>query len=266
MNKEISNKEISEIEAKQPKNLNIPKREFSSIVIGKRVKNVDSKGKWIFIRLQPQYYMLINLGMGGDLLYFRKGQRLPDKYHFKLTFNDDSGFTAYFWWFGYIHIVKEDKLSEHKRTAKLGIQPTDREFTLTVFKNIITKKRSRIKNFLLDQKNIVGIGNVYVQDILFRSRLHPNRKIPTLSKEEIENLYNAIKYTLNLGIKLGGLAYEKDFFGEKGKFTSQEFLVGYKEGKPCPTCKTLIEKIKTGSTSTYICPECQKVEKKSLNQ
>jgi len=259
MNKVISNKQISEIEAKQPKNLNIPNREFIKTAIGKTIERVTSKGKWIIITLQPRYYMLINLGMGGDLLYFKKGKKLPDKYHFKLTFNDDSGFTAFFWWFGHIHLVKEDKLSEHKATNKLGIQPTDQKFTLKIFKSSLTKKKSRIKNFLLDQKNIAGIGNVYVQDILFRSKLHPNRKIPTLREEEIENLYDAIKYTLNRSIKLRGLAYEKDFFGEKGKFLSQEFLVGYKEGKPCPKCKTLIEKIKTGSTSTYICPECQRL-------
>jgi formamidopyrimidine-DNA glycosylase len=104
---------------------------------------------------------------------------------------------------------------------------------------------------------LAGIGNVYVQDILFQAKLHPNRRISTLSEKEINILYNAIRDVLNHSIQLGGLAYEKDFYGQKGKLTINEFLVGYKTGKPCPACKTPIEKIKTGSTSSYICPKCQ---------
>ena len=78
-----------------------------------------------------------------------------------------------------------------------------------------------------------------------------------LSKKEKTSLYNAIGDVLNHRIKLGGLTYEKDFYGQTGKFTINEFLVGYKTGKPCPTCKTSIEKIKTGTTSSYICPKRQ---------
>jgi len=80
-----------------------------------------------------------------------------------------------------------------------------------------------------------------------------------LSEKEVSDLYRAIKEVLNYSIQLGGLAYEKDFYGQNGKLTVEKFLVGYKTGKPCPTCKTPIEKIKTGSTSTYICPKCQKM-------
>jgi formamidopyrimidine-DNA glycosylase len=148
-------------------------------------------------------------------------------------------------------------LNKHKLTARLGISPIDEEFTLERFKNLLANKKGGIKSFLIDQKNVAGIGNVYIQDILFQARLHPNRKISTLSEKEVTNLYNAIEDVLNRAIQLGGLAYEKDFYGQKGKLTINEFLVGYKTGKPCPTCNTSIEKIKTGSTSSYICPKRQ---------
>ncbi|UCE10766.1 MAG: Fpg/Nei family DNA glycosylase, partial [Candidatus Thorarchaeota archaeon] len=121
-------------------------------------------------------------------------------------------------------------------------------------------RRGRIKSFLLDQKNLAGIGNVYIQDILFEARLHPDRKIPTLSEKELEGLYHAIGDVLNRSIRLGGLAYEKDFYGLNGRFGADEFLVGYKTGSPCPECGAEIVKIKTGSTSSYICPECQSLE------
>ena len=204
--------------------------------------------------------MLINLGMGADLLYFTPNQRLPEKYQFKLTFNDKTGFTIHFQWFGYIHLIPEKDLTKHKLTSQLGISPTHEKFTLEHFGKLLANKKARIKNWLLNQKNVAGIGNVYVQDILFKAKLHPNQKISTLSEKEINNLYKAIQTILNHSIQLVGLAYEKDFYGQKGKLTINEFLVGYKTGKPCPTCKTPIEKIKTGSTSSYICPKCQRLK------
>jgi len=257
MNKEIKGKRIADIEVKQPKNLNMSVQEFVKTAKRKIVNNVSSKGKWIFVKLEPTYYMLINRGMNADVLYFTPNQKLPEKYQFKLTFADKTGFTIQFQWFGCIHLLQEKDLNKHKLTAHLGISPIDEEFTLEHFKKLLPSKKTGIKSFLINQKNIAGIGNVYVQDILFKAKLHPNRKISTLSEKEINDLYNAIRDILNRSIQLGGLAYEKDFYGRKGRLTINEFLVGYKQGKPCPTCTTAIEKIKTGSTSSYICPKCQ---------
>ncbi|MFQ6064475.1 MAG: Fpg/Nei family DNA glycosylase [Candidatus Bathyarchaeia archaeon] len=259
MNKEITGKRIADIEARQPKNLNIPVTEFVQITKGRTVKSVGSRGKWIFIKLDHGYYMLINRGMNADILYFAPNQKLPPKYQFKLTFSDKTGFTIQFQWFGYIHLVAEKDLTKHKLTAKLGIPPTNDRFTPEHFKKLLANRKARIKNFLLNQKNVAGIGNVYIQDILFKAKLHPNRKISTLSQQEINDLYNAILSVLNQSIELGGLAYERDFYGQKGRLTINEFLVGYKTGKPCPNCNAKIEKIETGSTSSYICPKCQQL-------
>jgi formamidopyrimidine-DNA glycosylase len=257
MNKEIKGKRISDTESRQPKNLNMPVAEFVKTAKEKLIRTVTSKGKWIFIELDPAYYMLINRGMNADLLYFTPNQKPPEKYQFKLSFEDKTGFTVQFQWFGYVHLVPEKDLTKHKLTGRLGISPIDEKFTLKHFRKLLADRKARIKSFLLNQRNIAGIGNVYIQDILFKAKLHPNRKISTLSEKEITNLYNAIQTTLNRSIQLGGLAYEKDFYGQKGKLTINEFLVGYKTGKPCPTCKTPIIKIKTGSTSSYICPKYQ---------
>jgi formamidopyrimidine-DNA glycosylase len=86
-----------------------------------------------------------------------------------------------------------------------------------------------------------------------------------MSEEEKEDLHKAIVEVLNRSIKLGGSAFEVDFYGKKGKSTLEGFLVGYKPGKPCPKCKTTIEKIRTGSTASYICPKCQQEHKKKGN-
>jgi formamidopyrimidine-DNA glycosylase len=257
MDKRLKGKRIAEVEIRQPKNLNMPVSEFLRTAKEKVINSVSSRGKWIFIKLDPAYYMLINLGMNADLIYFTLKQKLPEKYQFKLTFSDDTGFTIQFQWFGYVHLVSEKDLGKHKLTAHLGASPLNEEFTLEHFKRLLANKKMGIKSFLLNQKNIAGVGNVYVQDILFKAKLHPNRKVSTLSEKETNDLYKAISEVLNHSIRLGGLAYEKDFYGRRGKFTINEFIVGYKTGKPCPICSMSIEKVRTGSTHSYICPKCQ---------
>ena len=134
----------------------------------------------------------------------------------------------------------------------------DEGFTLEYFKDLLNGRKGRVKSFLLNQRRVAGIGNVYVQDILFRAKLHPNRKINTLTVEEIESLYSSMRKSLSKSVEKGGLVYEKDFYGNRGGFSGEDFLVAYKTGKPCPQCSAPVEKIKIGSTASYICPICQK--------
>jgi len=258
MDRTIAGKRISSVEVKQLKILNLPARRFMNAVEGKTVGRVSSRGKWIFLKLNPGYFLLINLGMGAELLYSTPKRESPRRYQFGVTFTDGTGFTIRFWWFGYVHLVEEGDLGRHKLTSGLGISPLEEGFTEERLKSLLAGRKMGIKSFLIDQKELAGIGNVYIQDILFGARLHPERKASSLSEKEIVKLHRAIVRTLNRSIELGGLAYEKDFYGRNGRFDSKEFLVGYREGKPCPVCHTTIRKIRTGATATYICPKCQR--------
>ena len=257
MDKEISGKKISEIEVANPKCLNMPFDRFKKIIVGKTVKSVESKGKWIFIKLDGSYVLLFNPGMGADVIHFKPSDKLPEKYRLKFTLGDKTGFTIHVWWFCYLHLMQADKMSEHKLVGKLGANPVDKNFTLDDFKQLLAKKKGNIKPFLLDQKNIAGIGNVYVQDMLFYAKIHPQRTIPSLTEKEIDALYKSIKSVLNESIRLGGLVYERDFYGKNGHYGPEQYKVAYKPGKPCPVCHTTIQKIRTGSTSSFICPKCQ---------
>ena len=195
--------------------------------------------------------------MGADVIHFKPDSRLPEKYQTKFTLEDRTGFTIRAWWFCYLHLMHANELDRHKLTARLGITPLDKRFTIDYFRQLLNNKRGSIKTFLLDQKNIAGIGNVYIQDMLFNAKLHPNRVVSSLTNAEIETLHKSIKSVLNESIKMGGLAYEKDFYGKKGDYGSDQFKIAYKPEKPCPVCQTTIQKIKTGSTSSFICPNCQ---------
>lgn len=256
MSKELEGKTIRDVEVRQEKCLNMGVDDLKSLMTGKKIGPVTTKGKWIFIKLEPDAYFMLSLGMGGNVLYHEPGDGLPEKYQLAFTFDDGSRLSIGFWWFGYAHAATADRLGEHKMTARLGIPPLDGSFTHERLNGILKGKKGNIKSVLMDQACIAGIGNVYIQDILFNARVHPDRKVPSLSDAEKKALYKAIKENLSNATSLGGIAYEKDLYGNPGKIT--EFLVGYKEGKPCPACGTIIEKIKTGSTASYICPKCQK--------
>ncbi|MGB9134440.1 MAG: DNA-formamidopyrimidine glycosylase family protein [Candidatus Bathyarchaeia archaeon] len=260
MGKEIVGKRISALEVANPKCLNMPLEQFKKTLVGKTIKTVESQGKWLFIGVSPNHVLLFNPGMGSDVIFFKPKDKLPEKYHVKLTLDDDTGFTIRVWWFCYLHLMPESKLGEHKLTAKLGMSPMDKKFTFDYFKQVLRHKRGNIKSFLLDQKNIAGVGNVYVQDPLFNAKLHPKRVIQSLTEAEIKALYKSIRSVLSKSIALRGLAYEKDFYGEKGGYGAEQFRIAYKQGKPCPVCGTTIQKVKTGSTSTFICQTCQPLD------
>jgi formamidopyrimidine-DNA glycosylase len=257
MSEELAGKKIVEAEVRQEKCLNMPAEEFVALVKGRTIGNIMPRGKWIIITLKPEAYFLLSLGMGGDVRYHRPGEAAQEKYQLKLGFDDRSSLSIAFWWFGYAHAATAAGLTAHKMTASLGPSPLDsKAFTYEYFYGLIKGSRQTIKSILMDQKLIAGIGNVYVQDTLFRARLRPDRKASELSASDIDVLYRAILDTLKIGIELGG-SPERDLYGRPGRMGRDEFLVGYREGLPCPDCGTIIEKVKTGSTSSYICPECQ---------
>ena len=256
MDKELRGHKIAAVEVRQEKCLNIPEAEFRQLVEGKTVGSVTWRGKWLFTALAPQTMLLISLGMGGELLLHQPGEPLLDKYQLHFDFADDARVSVHFWWFGYAHAVKADDLKSHGMTMDLGLCPLrGEEFTYEHFAKLLAGRKGGIKAFLMDQKNVAGIGNVYIQDILFRAGLHPRRKIDTIGEADRRRLFDSIRENLRAAADLGGLAYERDLYNREGRF--RDFLVGYREGQACPACGAKIVKIKTGSTASFICPVCQ---------
>lgn len=253
MQKSLVGRAISDITVIQPKSLNIPVEEFRAVLSGARILNVTSRGKWLFMETDHGW-LLLNLGMGGEIL-LRNLDNLPDKYRLLFNFVDGECLVVNFWWFGYAHYAPPGGLEQHTMTARLG--PDALDVTRDSLHETLANRRGRIKSFLLDQSRIAGIGNAYVHDILFLARLHPQRQIDTLQPDEIDRLADAIHAGLQPSVDKGGAFYEVNLYGEPGGFTGDDLLVAYREGNPCPECSTQIIKIKTGSTSSFICPYCQ---------
>ena len=257
MDREFHGRRVADVDVVQPKCLNVPPGEFRRLLVRSTVNRVTSRGKWIFMDFDPGTTILLSLGMGGEVLFHEEGKPLPANRQSAILFEDGSAFSQHFWWFGYVHAVKTSEMASHTMTSSLGLNPlNDHELSLDAFERMLERKgRTAIKTVLLDQKNVAGIGNVYIQDILFSAGLHPLRKTADVSPAERTALYGAIRSQLLNALELGGLAYEKDLYNQPGRF--KDFLVGYREGKPCPVCGTIVQKIRTGSTASFICPHCQ---------
>ena len=256
MREELLGRTIAGIEVLQPKCLNVAPERFVERLTGGVIEDVTHHGKWIFVET-TKGYLLLNIGMGGEILLVTR-KSLPGKRRLIFDFDDGTCLSVNFWWFGHAHYTPSGALETHAMTAKQG--PNALDVSVEELANMLNGRRGRIKSFILDQSKIAGIGNAYIHDILFLARLHPLRQINTLSNAQIEALAKAIRQGLQPSVEAGGAFYEVNLHGEPGGFTAANLLVGYREGKPCPVCGTTIEKIKTGSTASFICPQCQPLD------
>ncbi|MFH1502833.1 MAG: DNA-formamidopyrimidine glycosylase family protein [Candidatus Eisenbacteria bacterium] len=253
MQKLLVGRTIKDIEVLQPKCLNVTPRKFKSALTGAKLLETTYHGKWIFTKT-TKGHLLLNFGMGAEAAVV-PADELPEKRQVTIFFDDGTALPFRFWWFGHVHYVADGKLGSHKMSAKLG--PNAIDIPKGEFREMLKGRRGSVKSFLLNQERIAGIGNAYSHDILFLARLHPDRKLDTLSESEVDGLWQAIRDGLIPSLKKRGAWYERDLKGRRGGFKMTDILVGYREGKPCPRCRTKVVKLKTGSTSTFICPKCQ---------
>lgn len=251
MDKALKGKTFHSIEILQPKSLNMPPEEFTLRLSGAVISGVQYHGKWLQVDTS-QGWLLINLGMGGEILLVDR-HSLPAKRRLIFDFSDGTCLSINFWWFGYVHFT--DAIENHTPSARLG--PNVLDVSRGDFHRLTAGQRVGVKKFLLDQSRIAGIGNAYVHDILFLAKIHPLRRLDSLNHDEVDRLFDAIQDGLRPSLEKGGAFYEVDIYGQKGGFSSDQILVGYRENQPCPNCRTPIVKIRTGSTSSFLCPTCQ---------
>ncbi|MFW9849676.1 MAG: Fpg/Nei family DNA glycosylase [Candidatus Thorarchaeota archaeon] len=257
MNEVLVSRPITDVAVNQPKCLNMTPRKFSNRIKDTTFESIYQRGKWIIADMNSKWSIAFNLGMGGEIRIFGKDKEPDSKIHrVVLNLNKGDWLGINHWWFGHVHLVLKKDFSAHPQLSKLGPEPLDTSLTVTKLKSMLEKKRGRIKSYLLDQSFIAGIGNVYVQDILWFARLHPNRQANTLSDSEIEKLHWSIQHVLREGIRYKGGPREQDIWGNEGTYIKHR-KIGYRTGEPCPECDSIIEELRIGSTTSYICPKCQ---------
>ena len=125
MHEALAGKRITLAKVTQRKCLNVPVKKATTILVGRSIASVTRKGKWLCLNLDPEHYLLLNLGMGADLWHYRKGTQLPAKYQLRIELTNGSGFTCRFWWFGHVHLLSPQQRSKHRQTAHIGPSPMD---------------------------------------------------------------------------------------------------------------------------------------------
>lgn len=271
--KNISGKVFSDCQIKVSKMVN---KNFKKLLKSKIIKKVRRRGKMIIIELSDNKYLLIHLKMTGQLIYVSSKGQIAGGGHpinakdfvlarsnkftrIILRFNDGSQlFFHDMRKFGWMKIVKFDDLQ--KIENQYGIEPLSARFTFSKFKDLLQKKPNlKIKQFLMRQEIIAGIGNIYTDESLFEARVRPERRIKTLKEHEIKKLYQAIKKILKSAISHGGTSVNTFIqpTGERGRFI-KKLKVYQRGGKPCVNCRNVLSKIKVGGRGTVFCPHCQK--------
>jgi len=266
---------ISEVKTPWRKSLHAPKKLVDEQLKGKKIIDIERRGKVLIIKLSNNYSLLVHLKMTGQLILVEKdGKRfggghptksmvenLPDnstrvifkfKNGDKLFFNDQRKF-------GWIKLVPDAEVNKDVLLARLGPEPLSSEFTITDFRRAVEKRNAPIKAVILDQSTLAGMGNIYVDEALHLAKIHPARKASSLNKKQIETLHKAIIAVIETSLQFGGTSFSNylNHLGVRGDYLKHARVFN-RTGQPCPECGTPIQKVRVAGRGTHICPNCQK--------
>lgn len=241
---------------KKPANFKL----FKEKIKNKRIKKIWRRAKNVIFDLSENYSLLVHMKMTGHLLTGNwEKDPMNDFLHLiffldngeKIALSDARKFAKAELW-------KTEELK--KELEKLGPEPLENSFTFKKFEKILKNKKGKIKQLIMDQTIIAGIGNIYASEALWHAKIHPEKQVFKLSKKELKDLYFAIKKVLELGIKLGGESFSdyRKSDGTKGNF-DKERKAYKREGQKCQRCGTKIKRIKVAQRSAFFCPACQKL-------
>ena len=237
--------------------------EFDKFAKGRKIRSITRHAKRIIFDLGGERRIQFHLGMTGQLIVCKRSHALQKHTHLRigiagtkdeLRFRDVRRF-------GGVWLLNGD-LATSRSTRGLGpLGPDALEITLREFRHLLRRNR-QVKALLLDQTAIGGLGNIYVDESLYKARVHPLTRAAELGAEQVKKLHGAMRRTLHSAIKAGGSTI-RDYRtpnGERGWFQTRHQVYG-REGQPCRRCKAPIERIQAAGRSSHICPNCQQIEK-----
>lgn len=250
-------------------------RYFQQSLVGQQITKLDRKGKYLFVGLsEPDSWLMAHLKMTGRLIFvptevnqqiggghsLRQTPQGQPHDHTRIIFAFADGSHLYFndmRKFGWIRRVNTETIN--KQRDALGPEPLTAEYTADHLREVLSGRNTSLKAALLKQKDIAGLGNIYVDEACWRAQLRPDARAGTLSVDDIQRLYDATQSVLSDALSYGGTTFENfaDTGGDHGNFTDRLAVFG-QEGDPCPRCGADIEKIRCAGRGTHVCPNCQK--------
>jgi formamidopyrimidine-DNA glycosylase len=235
----------------------VPPRAVEDELRGRVVERIGRAGKYLVWSLSGGRYLLVHLRMTGALLF----DPAPEPTHTRVRFELDAGHRLVYVdprRFGTGHVLHGAAARDAYLSQRLGIEPLTPEFTTEHLHAIARGRSAPVKSFVLDQRRIAGVGNIYADEALFRAGIHPLRAAGALNRSQLEALRVSIEAALLAGIEAKGATIDdfRHVDGARGSFQDQ-FLVHRREGEPCPRCATTIRKLVVGGRGTYVCEHCQ---------
>ena len=253
-------KQIQDIKILYPRIIRRPEdvEEFKFLLIGQKIESIGRRGKYLLFHLN-EYTLISHLRMEGKYMFTTNPLDPIDKHtHIIFSFTDGTELRYRdVRKFGTMDVVAKYKETEIEAIQKLGQEPIDPHFDEELFRRAIQKRTAPIKQLLLNQEIVSGLGNIYVDDSLALSKIHPLRPGNSLTDEEISQLILAMRQVLEKAIEKGGSTI-RSFETFYGRGSMQDHLIVYgRTGKPCYVCGRLIEKIRVAGRGTHYCPHCQ---------
>jgi formamidopyrimidine-DNA glycosylase len=237
---------------------NVEAEEFTSRLVGRTLRGTERRGKITLLDF-GDVVGVVHLVISGRVLRLPAWTE-PDKIN-TAVLEFEGGVVLAFTrlWLGYFHLYEPEMVGEHPLISRLGPDPFSDDFTPEYLAKALNRKAS-VKGLLLDQSVVAGLGNIYVDEVLFAAGVHPARKANTLGLEEIRAIHTATRDILGRAIELRGTTFDSyhDAFGETGKFQHQ-LRVFTRASEPCPRCGAEILKSRVAGRGTYSCPSCQPV-------
>ncbi len=276
LEKEISNLTIKNVQIRDGNLRYKVKKHDINKIIGLKILKIRRKSKYLLFFLSKNFVLLIHFGMTGKFLLEKKNQKKQrTSFYYDIKKNETNKHDRLIFFlnnnikliyndirkFGFIKVVSTNKINSNRHIRILGPEPLGQLFNFEYFKRYIIKKKQVVKNLLMDQKFISGLGNIYVNEVLFLSKINPNRKIRKLRAFEIDEIIRNTKLVLKKAISLGGSSIKNFSYktGQKGSF-QQHFNVYGKKGNNCSNykCNGIIKKIKITNRASFFCTKCQK--------
>jgi formamidopyrimidine-DNA glycosylase len=233
-------------------------RELTTQLAGRRIERVGRRAKYLLFTLETGT-LLLHLGMSGNLRAVPASTPRLKHDHFDLVL--DSGLALRFndpRRFGSLLYTSEDP-AKHALLKDLAPEPFAKRFNAEYLWRITRGRRVALKQLLMNSHLVVGVGNIYASEALFRARLKPQRRATSLTRVEAARLVRAIRTVLSLAIRAGGTTL-RDYLGADGApgYFRQRLYVYERAGRPCRRCGTQVRSLTQGQRSTYYCPVCQK--------
>ncbi|HZY66587.1 MAG: bifunctional DNA-formamidopyrimidine glycosylase/DNA-(apurinic or apyrimidinic site) lyase [Actinomycetota bacterium] len=240
----------------RPDVTNVALDEFGERLVGRTLLGTGRRGKIIVLDF-GDVVGVIHLVISGRVMRLSEWQE-PDRMNTAILEFEDGPVLAFTrLWLGYFNLYEPGEVDDHPLISRLGPDPFSKEFT-TEYLVRAFRRKANVKGLLLDQSVVAGLGNIYVDEVLFAAGVHPTRRAHTLSLEEIEKIHAATRDILRRAIELRGTTFDSyhDAFGETGKFQHQ-LQVFTRDGEPCLACGTEISKLKVAGRGTHVCSTCQ---------